>query len=254
MKSAILITGASRGIGRELAISFAKRKYPLILTCNTNENLLIKLSEELEEYDIPLYLFSGDLSESNTTNVLYNEIDYAIKHDLFPNMPSTIINNAGVSYTGLMQDLDLIEVNHLINTNLRAPYLICQKFIPNMISSKNGLIVNISSIWGKFGSSCEVLYSATKAGLEGMTKALSLELEPSNIEVIAFRPGFVKSDMTRGYSEEDLAEIRKDLVDNKEATCSQVSEYIASIVSNKNYNTGDIIDIPYGWFKDLKCN
>lgn len=243
----VLITGASRGIGRSLAISMAKKGANIIAICKQNDKELIRLLEELEDLGVKTYGFVGDISNYQTVVNLYEEITLAVKSNRLINMPSIIINNAGVSHIGLIQDTDINDWQNVINTNLSAPFYIVKNFVSDMIKQRNGLIVNISSIWGLEGASMETAYSASKAGLEGLTRACALELEPSQVDVIGFRLGMIDTDMNKCYSKEDMEEITKHLKNNQMGKSSDVAESICSTIINNEFNTGDIINLEYGW-------
>ena len=224
-----VITGASRGIGRELAILFAKSKYDLLLTCKTNIDILNDLKSQLEkEYNTKVKIKKGHLDEND-----FNDID-----DL-----AIVINNASIADYNLLQDVNIDRYNEIIDSNLTDTFLTCKYSIPLFLKNKNGLIVNISSIWGEEGASTEVLYSMTKGGIISFTKALSKELSLSNIDCICFKLGFVDTDMNKYLSEEEKQEFIKDMKDRSLIDKRVVAEKMVSAIMNKKYTTGEIIDI-----------
>ena len=224
-----IITGASRGIGRELAILFAKSKYDLLLSCKTNIDLLNDLKSQLEkEYNIRVITKQGHLDESD-----FKDID-----DL-----AIVINNAGIADYNLLQDVTIDRYNEIIDSNLTDAFLTCKYSIPLFLKKKDGLIVNISSIWGEEGASTEVLYSMTKGGIISFTKALSKELSLSNIDCICFKLGFVDTDMNKHLSEEEKLEFIKDMKDKSLIDKNVVAEKIVSMIINNRYITGEIIDM-----------
>ena len=246
-KHGILITGASRGLGRAMAIEFAKREYDLILTCKSNKDELVKLQKELEKYPVSTYILTCDFTDLSNIDNLYNKLSEAVKQNKLKHMPNIIINNAALSIIKQIQDTTIADIDNIINTNLKAPIYLASKFVNPMIHNKEGLIVNISSIWGKYGASMETIYSASKFGLEGLTKSLAEELKPSNIDVIGFRPGIIDTDMNKHFCKEDLEEIKKHVVGGIIPKPQEVANYIVDLICSKNYETSNIYDIPIGW-------
>lgn len=227
-----IITGASRGIGRELAKLFAKKKYNLILTCKTNINMLNELKKELEkEYNIKVKIKQGHLDNND-----FLDID-----DL-----GLIINNASIADYNLVQNVSLERFNDIIDSNLTDAFLTTKYSIPIFLKNKNGIIVNISSTWGEIGASTESLYSMTKGGIIAFTKALSKELELSNIDCICFKLGFVDTDMNCHLSNDEKEEIISNLDDKKLTDKNYVAKLIFDTIVNMRYNTGDIIDLSNG--------
>lgn len=227
-----IITGASRGIGRELAKLFAKKKYNLILTCKTNIDLLNDLKKRLEkEYNVKIKTKIGHLDKTD-----FDDID-----DL-----AVTINNASIADYNLLQDVSIDRYNDIIDSNLTDAFLTTKYSIPIFLKKKSGLIVSISSTWGEIGASLEVLYSMTKGGIITFTKALSKELEPSNIDCICFKLGFVDTDMNNNLSVSEKKEIISHLLDKNLSDKENIAKLIFDTISNKSYNTGDIIDVSNG--------
>lgn len=223
-----IITGASRGIGRELAKIFAKHKYNLILNCRTNIDLLNNLKYELEnEYNILVKTKKGHFEEKD-----FNDI-----YDL-----AIVINNASIADYNLLQDVSIDRYNEIIDSNLTDTFLTTKYSIPLFLRNRQGLIVNISSIWGDVGASTEVIYSMTKGGIISFTKALSKELEFSNVDCICFKLGFVDTDMNNNLTYDEKQEFIKDIKDKSLIDKKNIAEKIFDIISNKKYNTGDILD------------
>lgn len=227
-----VITGASRGLGCELARLFAKNKYNLILTCKNNINKLSALKGELEkEYGINVKTKVGHLDKNDFDNI----------DDL-----NIVINNASIADYSLLQDVTIDRYNEIIDSNLTDTFLATKYSIPLLLNKKSGLIVNISSTWGDIGASLEVLYSMTKGGIIAYTKALSKELSLSKIACICFKLGFVDTDMNAHLSEIEKQEIISQLDDKKLFDKTEVAKLIFNIIVNKRYNTGDIIDLSNG--------
>ncbi len=236
------ISGASRGIGRAIAIELAKCGYNLSLTCRKSSALLDELKEELEStYHVRVLTFTGDVSEYNFMEKVVNAT-----LDAFHSI-DVVINNAGIANIKLLTDLSLDEWNEILNTNLTSVFLSSKLFVPHMISKKNGNIINISSMWGTVGASMEVAYSATKGGVNSFTKALSKELAPSNIAVNAISCGVIDTEMNHCFSEEELAALTEEIPAGRMASPKEVGETVVSIINSPNYLTGQIIGLDGGY-------
>ena len=235
MKTAI-VTGASRGIGREIAKELAKQGIKVIANYNKSDQQAKELQKEIPEIDI----FKADVSKRNEVKQM---VEYTInkygKIDI-------LINNAGIAETKLFTDVTDEDWNKIINTNLYSAFCVTQEVLPNMIHNKNGCIINISSIWGLVGSSCETIYSISKAGIDSMTKSLAKELGPSNIRVNSIAPGFIDTDMNKQYTKEDIEAIKEDIPLGKLGLPSNISKCVNWLIED-NYTTGQIISVNGGW-------
>lgn len=228
-----IITGASRGIGRELAYIFARHKYNLILTCKNNINLLNEIKNDIEElYNVAVYIKNGSIDENDIKS---------LNDDIY-----ILINNQSEAEYGLLQDITKKRYDELINSNITNAIWTTKCVLPNFIKNKMGIIVNISSIWGIYGSSNEVIYSTTKAAIIGFTKSLHKELCSSNIDVICFALGIVDTDMIKNLDSSEIEQIKKILSDNKIMTKEYVANEISNVILNKKYKNGDIIEINNG--------
>ncbi len=240
MEKVALVTGASRGIGREIAKSLAKQNIKVIANYNNSEEKAIELKKELEAEGIVIDIVKADVSKREEIKHL---VQYAIgnygKIDI-------LINNAGISEYKLFTDETDEDWNKVINTNLYSAFAVSQEVIPNMIKNKNGCIINISSVWGMVGASMEVLYSVSKAGIDGLTKALAKELGPSNIRVNAIAPGIVDTDMCKNFTEEEIENIKEEIPLERIGKVEDISKCINWLI-NDNYTTGQIISINGGW-------
>ena len=194
----VVVTGSSRGIGANIVKTLAKKGYRVILNYNKSENYAQNVQKELINVDI----FKADVSKKAEAVSLINfAIEKYGKIDV-------LINNAGISQSKLFTDLTDEDWNNIINSNLNSAFFCSREAAKNMIHNKSGLIINISSIWGITGASCEVAYSTSKAALNGFTKALAKELGPSNIRVNAIAPGIINTDMNNYLSNEELESIK----------------------------------------------
>ncbi len=201
MKKTVLITGASKGIGATMAIRFAEKGYNVVMNYNSSVQSALILQDSLRESGYEVTAF-----KANVKNRL--EVDLMVKETLYKyGSIDILINNAGVSNTDLFTDLSEQDWNDIVGVNLTGVFNCCQAVLPYMINSKSGSILNISSMWGEVGASCEVAYSATKAGVIGLTKALAKEVGPSGITVNCIAPGLIETSMNQNLAIEDIENI-----------------------------------------------
>lgn len=240
MEKVALVTGASRGIGREIAKSLAKQNIKVIANYNNSEEKAIELKKELEAEGIEIDIVKADVSKREE---IKNLVKYAIENY---EKIDILINNAGIGEYKLFTDETDEDWNKVINTNLYSAFTVSQEVIPNMIKNKNGCIINISSVWGMVGASMEVLYSVSKAGIDGLTKALAKELGPSNIRVNAIAPGIIDTDMCKNFSKEDIENIKEEIPLERIGNVEDISKCVNWLISD-NYTTGQIISINGGW-------
>ncbi|PMC82711.1 elongation factor P 5-aminopentanone reductase [Anaerococcus hydrogenalis] len=239
----VLITGSSRGIGEAIAKKLNK-SYNLVLTYNKNKDKALNLLGDLRKENPNVIAVKCDVKNEEDVNNLFDLAEKNFSH------VDILINNAGISYFGLLQDMDFSSWNEIINTNLSSIFLTSKRAIPNMVSQKSGVIINMSSIWGNFGASFEVAYSASKGGINSFTKALSKELLPSNIRVNAISPGIVDTDMTEfDLSDDDKRDLKEDLIEKRFAKSEEIANLVEFLISEKgSYITGSIFDINGGFY------
>ncbi|MBO4890266.1 MAG: SDR family oxidoreductase [Lachnospiraceae bacterium] len=238
MNKNALITGASRGIGRAIAIEFARAGYDLTLCCIKNIESLEHLAKDLADtYRVKCVAYRADVSDPAAVKELFAKID----------PPSVLINNAGISYVGLVTDMSDEDWMKTLNTNLSSVFYMCRAAIPHMLSEFSGKIINVSSVWGESGASMEVAYSASKGGLDAFTKALAKELAPSGISVNAVACGLIDTDMNSRLSDEELAEVVADIPADRIGKPAEVASVILSLAESTNYLTGQIIKVDGGW-------
>ena len=235
MKIAI-VTGASRGIGRAIAKLLAESGIKVIANYNKSEQEAQKLQEENTEIDI----FKADVSKREEVKKM---VQYAIekygKIDI-------LVNNAGIDQEKMFQDITDEEWNEVININLYSVFCTTQEVVKNMIPSKSGCIINISSIYGVTGGAFAVAYSATKSGIDGITKSLAKELGPSNIRVNSIAPGCMNTDMNKYLSEQEWDEIKKETPLQKIGEGIDIARCVKWLVEDE-FTTGQIISIDGGW-------
>lgn len=240
MEKVAIVTGASRGIGREIAKSLSKDNIKVIANYNKSEEQAFELKKELEAENIYIDIVKADVSKRNEAHKL---VKYVL--DKYKRI-DILINNAGISEYKIFTEESDEDWNRVINTNLYSAFIMSQEVIPNMIHNKNGCIINISSIWGIVGASLEVLYSISKAGLDGMTKALAKELGLSNIRVNSIAPGIIDTDMNKDFTHEEIEELKKEIPLDRVGNKEDISKCIKWLIDD-NYTTGQIISINGGW-------
>jgi len=240
MRKNVLITGASRGIGAAIATTFAQNGYNLALAARNSE-ALDKLADCLSKTNVDIYHSSADFSDyKSATNYIQNAIKHLGNIDI-------LINNAGISYEGLFQEMTIEDIDKVIKNNLYSVINTCHILTPYMIKEKCGTIINISSIWGEYGASCEVIYSASKGAINAFTKALAKELAPSNITVNAVAPGIIDTSMNDFLTKEQKQEIELEIPVGRMGTPIEVAKLVYSLANQSPYITGQIITIDGGW-------
>lgn len=239
MKKTIIVTGGSRGIGAAIVNLLAK-DYNIILNYNKSEEIAKEMEKRLQEKGYSVYSYKADVSKREEAKKL---VEFA--KEKFQNI-DILINNAGISQTKLFTQIEDEDWNNMINTNLNSVFYMSQEVLPNMINNKSGCIINISSVWGMVGSSCEVHYSVAKAGVDAMTKALAKELGPSNIRVNSIAPGFINTDMNKYLSEDEIKEIKEDIPLERIGEPLDIAKCAKWLIED-NYTTGQIISINGGW-------
>ena len=240
MERVAIVTGASRGIGREIAKNLAKQGIKVIANYNNSRNNAIELKNELQKDGIDIDIVKANVSKREEVKEL---IQYTLnkygKIDI-------LINNAGISEYKLFTEETDEDWNKIINNNLYSTFVTTQEVIPNMIKNQKGCIINISSVWGMVGASMEVLYSVSKAGIDGLTKALAKELGPSNIRVNSIAPGIINTDMCKSFSKEEIEQIKEEIPLERIGKVEDISRCVNWLI-NEEYTTGQIISINGGW-------
>ncbi len=244
MKTA-LITGASRGVGRATALRLAESgQYPLLcLTAYKNTELLEETAAMIRErYPEQSVLCSvGDVGDLSYVESLAKAL-----HEAGGNV-ALLINNAAISRHGLLMDLSPGDWDRMIRTNLTSLYNTCHTFMHNIMST-NGRIINLSSVWGAVGASCEVAYCAAKGGVDAFTRALAKELAPSGVAVNSLQLGVVDTDMNRNLSEEDRAALAEEIPAGRFVTPEEVADAIVRLSEMPPYMTGAVIRMDGGWY------
>lgn len=237
----IIVTGGSRGIGASIVKLLAEEDYKIILNYNQSEHAAEEIKQELLQQGKKIEIFKADVSKREDVRKL---IQFAIEkfHKI-----DVLINNAGIAQEKLFTQITDEDWNKMIQTNLNSVFYCTQEVVPYMLEKQAGSIINISSIWGVTGGSCEVHYSVTKAGIDGMTKALAKELGPSHIRVNSIAPGAIDTDMNKNVTEEEWEEVKREIPLDSIGKAKDVAKCAKWLIEDE-YTTGQVISVNGGWY------
>ncbi len=235
------VTGASRGIGEAVARALAAAGYDLGIMCEKNTDALRRLADELEDTrGIRVVTFKGDVGNADSMSDIcrsflseYGGID-------------VLVNNAGISYVGLLTDMEVSDWQRMMDVNLSSLFYTTRIFVPEMVKCQSGNIINISSMWGSVGASCEVAYSAAKGGVNSFTRALAKELAPSGIRVNAIACGCIDTDMNACFSDEEKAALCEEIPMGRFGRPDEVATEVLHILDS-GYMTGQVIGVDGGF-------
>lgn len=240
MAKTIIVTGGSRGIGAGIVKLLAEENNNIVLNYNKSEENAKKIQKECTDLGKNVEIFKADVTKREEVKKLveftiqkYKKID-------------VLINNAGISQSKLFTEVTDEEWRYVIDNNLTSVFYMSQEVVPHMIQQQSGCIINISSIWGMVGSSCESVYSVSKAGVNGLTKALAKELGPSHIRVNSIAPGLIDTQMNQNLSKEVLEEIKEETPLGKIGTPEDIAKCVKWLIEDE-FTTGQIISINGGW-------
>lgn len=242
MSKTVLITGASKGIGAATAILFAQKGYNVVINYNNSYEAASLLCRSLQENG-----YSVMMQKANVANKL--EVELMVKETLYKfGSLDILVNNAGVAYQNLIHETDEVDFDRIIDVNLKGVYNCCKSVVPFMVCQKAGKIINISSMWGQVGASCETAYSAAKAGVIGLTKALAKELAPSGITVNAIAPGLIETGMNSHLTIEELNDFVNEIPLGRIGSADEIAAAIEFLASDKaDYVTGQILGVNGGF-------
>ncbi len=245
-KKTVLVTGASRGIGRAVAELFADYGYLVVLNAS-GERELKETASAIETKGIPCVMAQGDIANPAVVQNLFRSIEKISREQGYENTLDILINNAGIAHIGLLQDMTREEWDRIVNVNLGAVFNTCKEAIPYMMKHHSGRILNISSVWGVTGASCEVAYSATKGGVNAFTRALAKELAPSGIVVNAIACGAIDTSMNDHLDAVEKAELCQEIPAGRMGTPKEVAEVCLKLCTMTPYLTGQVIGLDGGW-------
>lgn len=241
MSKTVLITGASKGIGAATAILFAEKGYNVVMNYNNSVQSALILQKSLSESGYKVIAYQANVRNRIDVDLMVKEtIERFGKIDV-------LINNAGIASQKLFTDISDIEWNEIMDVNLNGTFNCCQAVLPHMINNKSGCIINISSMWGQVGASCEVAYSAAKAGVIGLTKALAKEVGPSGIRVNCIAPGLIETGMNQELTLEDVASIVEDTPLGRIGSTNDVASSALFLASDESaFITGQVLGVNGG--------
>lgn len=236
----IIITGGSRGIGKCLVENLARDGHNILLDYNKSEKQAKKIQEDLKAEGVIIEIFKADVSKKIEVKAL---VEFALKK--WENI-DVLVNNAGIAKLQMFQDITEDDWNEIINTNLKSAFYTTQEVLPNMLHRKDGIIINISSIWGLVGASCETVYSISKSGLDAMTKSLAKELGPSNIRINSIAPGVIDTEMNSKLDEHIKNEIKAETPLGKIGKPIDIYKCVKWLIEDE-FTTGQIISVNGGY-------
>lgn len=237
----IVVTGGSKGIGAAIVRLLANEGYKVVLNYNQSKEAAENIKRELKNQGKEIDIFKADVSKRKEARDL---IKFAIEKY---KKIDVLINNAGIAQEKLFTEITDEDWNKMIQTNLNSVFYCTQEAVPYMIARQEGTIINISSIWGVTGGSCEVHYSVAKAGIDGMTKALAKELGPSHIRVNSIAPGAIDTDMNKNVTEEEWEELKQEVPLERIGRTIDIAKCAKWLIEDE-YTTGQIISINGGWY------
>lgn len=231
-----LITGASRGIGAATARRLARAGYAVAVNYCSSEERALALVEELRAEGHTAMAVRADVSDPKQVQAMVdNVLDKFCQLDI-------LVCNAGRSWVGLLGDMTVAEWRELFSVNLDSVFYCCKAVLPHMIHRKKGKIITVSSMWGQVGASCEAAYSASKAGVIGLTKALAKELGPSGIAVNCVAPGVIDTEMNKNLTDEDLDALREETPLERIGKAEDVAESVLFLASEgADFITGQVL-------------
>lgn len=242
MKKTVLITGAAGGIGSAIAVKFAKAGYNVVAHYNRSKDKAQSICRMLNEGGYPAVALQADVADAASVQKMVDEVKFN-----FGGI-NVLVNNAGIARQKLFTDITNDDWRKMIDVNLTGVFNCCRAVVPVMVSAKKGAIINISSMWGQVGASCEVHYSAAKAGVIGLTKALAKELGPSNVRVNCVAPGVIETEMIAEFSPEDIKVLADETPLGRIGQPEDVANAALFLASdNASFITGQILGVNGGF-------
>ncbi len=238
----VLITGSARGIGAATAALFADSGYNVVINYNTSEAEALSLCEKLRVKGCNAIAVKADVSKKNEAEFLFGEAKKSFGG------VDVLVNNAGIAQQKLFTDITSQDYDRMFDCNVKSVFNCCQCALPYMIHNKNGRIINISSMWGIVGASCEVHYSASKAAVIGMTKALAREVAPSGITVNCIAPGVIDTPMNSGFDEDTINALKEETPVGRIGTPEEIAKAVLFFANDSSgFITGQVLGIDGGF-------
>ena len=236
MKGVALVTGASGGIGRAIALSLARDGYAIAVHCYRNEKKAMAVCDEIVAHGGVAQVFVCDITDADAVDYMVNEICRTM------GCVSVLVNNAGIAQQKLFTDLSVDEWQQMMAVHVDGAFYACRAVLPDMIRAHSGSIINVSSMWGQTGGSCEVHYSTAKAALIGLTKALAKEVGPAGIRVNCVAPGVIRTEMLAELSRETLNDLEEETPLCRLGTPEDVAAAVSFLVSDgAAFITGQVL-------------
>lgn len=241
MAGTVYITGASGGIGRSTAVLFSEKGFDTAVCCDKNTAGLEETADLVKRNGRKCFLFTGDISDPDINSDFFKAAENAA------GAPDILVNNAGISKICLFQDMSPEEWYRMWNSNVSTAFFSSQNAVRLMLPKKRGKIINVSSVWGDCGASCETAYSATKGAIRAMTQALGKELAPSGIQVNAASFGMIDTRMNSSLSPDELRSIDEEIPAGRAASPDEAASFIYHISLMPEYMTSQVIRFDGGW-------
>ena len=241
MKTA-LITGGTKGIGKAVALAFLQRGYEVILNYHSDQQTALETQEEFNMLGYCPILLRADVSDELQVKNMFRDF-FSIYDRL-----DVLVNNAGISKIKVIQDTTVADWNKIFDVNVKSTFLCCREVTNRMVAAGGGSIINISSIWGEVGASCEVAYSASKGAVIAFTKALAKQLAPSNVRVNCVSPGVIDTDMNAHLTGAETEELIESIPVGRIGSPSDVGEAVVFMAEN-GYITGEVLSVGGGFGK-----
>lgn len=235
-----IVTGGAKGIGKAIVEMLAKKGIKVVLNYRNSEEQAKSVKEELKNQGYEVEICKADVSKREEVQKL---VDFT--HNTFGQI-DLLVNNAGIDKWQLFTDITDENWNEMISNNLNSVFYMSQEAVKDMIKNKTGCIINISSIWGITGASCEVAYSVTKAAIDGLTKSLAKELAPSGIRVNSVAPGAIMTDMNKNLTKDEIEDVNEQIPLGKFGKPEDIAKCVSWLVEDE-YTTGQVISPNGGW-------
>ena len=241
MKTA-LITGGTKGIGKAIAQAFLERGYDVVLNYHKDEAAALATQEEFNMLGYCPVLLRADVSDELQVRNMFRDF-----FSIYDNL-DVLVNNAGISLIKVIQDTTLTDWNRIFDTNVKGTFLCSREVTNKMVCARGGSIINISSVWGEVGASCEVAYSASKGAIISFTKALAKELAPSNVRVNCIAPGVIDTDMNRHLLDGEMEELVSAIPMGRIGAPEEVAKACLYLAESE-YVTGEVLSVGGGFAK-----